>query len=167
MGLQRAALEIVLSNFEEDLAVDFFGSMINITELHMALRIDGARARLRRIGVKFTAVLEAKAAAWHPLATRRGRLNDELRTRDEHLAEFLTSDLNDPLNEYYVDYDGNYELRHRTTVELQAESDEIYKEIQTLADILDFDNDGGYDSEDPDLADGSMVLARCRVWAGL
>ena len=167
MGLQSAALEIVLSNFEEDLAVGFFDSMVNIMELHKALRIDGARARLRRIGVIHTAVLETKVVAWVPRATLRGRLNDELRARDEsdHLAYFLMSDLNDPLNEYYVYDHGNYELRHRTTVELQAESDEIHEEIQNLADFFGFDE--RYDSEDPDFADGSLALARCRVWAGL
>ena len=124
-------------------------------------------ARLRRIGVTHTAVLEAKVVAWVPLATLCGRLNDELRARDEsdHLAYFLMSDLNDPLNEYYVYDNGNYELRHRTTVELQAESDEIHEEIQTLADFFGFDE--RYDSEDPDFADGSLALARCRVWAGL
>ena len=86
MGLQSAALEIVLSNFEEDLAVGFFDSMVNIMELHKALKTDGAGARLRRVGVTHTAALEAKVVAWIPLATLRGRLNDELRTRDEHLA---------------------------------------------------------------------------------
>ena len=167
MGLQSAALEIVLSNFEEDLTVGFFDSMVNIMELHKALRSDGAGARLRRIGVTHTAVLEAKVVAWVRLATLCGRLNDELRTRDEsdYLAYFLMSDLNDPLNEYYVYDNGNYELRHRTTVELQAESDEVHEELQTLADIFGFDE--GYDSEDPDFADGSLALARCRVWAGL
>ena len=167
MGLQSAALEIVLSNFEEDLAVGFFDSMVNIMELHKALRIDGARARLRRIGVIHTAVLETKVVAWVPLAMVRGRLNDELRARDEsdHLAYFLMSDLNDPLNEYYVYDNGNYELRNCTTVELQAESDEVHEDLQTLADFFGFDE--RYDSEDPDFADGSLALARCRVWAGL
>ena len=167
MGLQSAALEIVLSNFEEDLAVAFFDSMVNIMELHKALRIDGARARLRRIGVIHTTVLETKVVAWVPLAMVRGRLNDELRARDEsdHLAYFLMSDLHDPLNEYSVHDHGNYALRHRTTVELQAETDEIYEEIQILADFFGFDE--RYDSEDPDFADGSLALARCRVWAGL
>ena len=167
MGLRSAALEIVLNNFEEDLAVGFFDVMVNIMEIHKALRIDSARARLRRIGVTHAATLETRVVAWVPLATVRGRLNDEIRARDEsdHLAYFLMSDLNDPLNEYYVYDHGNYELRHRTTVELQAESDEIHEEIQTLADFFGFDE--RYDSEDPDFADGSLALARCRVWAGL
>ena len=168
MGLRSAALEIVLNNFEEDLADGFFDVMVDIMEIHKALRIDSARARLRRIGVTHTATLEKEAVAWVPLAMMRGRLNNELRARDEsdHLAYFLMSDLNDPLNEYYVYDHGNYELRHRTTVDLQVETDEIYEEIQNLADFFGFD-EHGYDSEDPDFADGSLALARCRVWAGL
>ena len=75
--------------------------------------------------------------------------------------------MNDPLNEYYVYDDGDFELRNLTTVELQTESDEIYKKIQALADVFGFDDEGGYDSEDPDYADGSLALDRCRVWAGL
>ena len=169
MGPQSAAMEVVLGNFEGDLDVSFFDSMTDIMELHMAMKTDGARTRLRRVGVKYTKVLQAKAAAWHPLATRRGRLNEELRTRDasDHAAYVMMSDMNDPLNEYYVYDGGDFELRTRTTVELQTESNEIYKEIQALADILGFDDDGGYDSEDPDFADGSLALDRCRVWAGL
>ena len=55
-------------------------------------------------------------------------------------------------------------MRHRTTVDLQAETDEIYEDIQNLGDFFGFDVHG-YDSEDPDFADGSLALARCRVWA--
>ena len=169
MGPQSAAMEVVLGNFEGDLDVSFFDSMTDIMELHKAIKTDGAKTRLRRVGVKFTAVLQAKSAEWHPLATRRGRLNEELRTRDasDHAAYVMMSDMNNPLNEYYVYDDGDFELRNLTTVELQTESDEIYKKIQALADVFGFDDGGGYDSEDPDYADGSLALAQCRVWAGL
>ena len=169
MGPQSAAMEVVLGNFEGDLDVSFFDSMTDIMELHMAMKTDGARTRLRRVGVKYTKVLEAKAAAWHPLATRRGRLNEELRTRDasDHAAYVMMSDMNNPLNEYYAYDNGDFELRNLTTVELQTESNELGEEIQALADVFGFDDESGYDSEDPDYADGSLALARCRVWAAL
>ena len=169
MGPQSAAMEVVLGNFEGDLDVSFFDSMTDIMELHMAMKTDGARTRLRRVGDKYTKVLQAKAAAWHPLATRRGRLNEELRTRDasDHAAYVMMSDMNNPLNEYYAYDNGDFELRNLTTVELQTESNEIYNEIQALADVFGFDDEGGYDSEDPDYADGSLALDRCRVWAAL
>ena len=169
MGPQSAAMEVVLGNFEGDLDVSFFDSMTDIMELHMAMKTDGARTRLRRVGDKYTKVLQAKAAAWHPLATRRGRLNEELRTRDasDHAAYVMMSDMNNPLNEYYAYDNGDFELRNLTTVELQTESNELGEEIQALADVFGFDDESGYDSEDPDYADGSLALARCRVWAGL
>ena len=60
MGPQSAAMEIVMDNFENDLNVSFFDSMTDLMELHKAIKTDGAKTRLRRVGDKFTAVLQAR-----------------------------------------------------------------------------------------------------------
>ena len=63
MALRRAALDLVLNNMEDDLEKSFWETMDDMMEMQKAIRIDGARARLRHDGRNHTATLERKAAA--------------------------------------------------------------------------------------------------------
>ena len=170
MALRRAAFEIVLGAMEEwYLEKSFWKTMDSMMEVQKAIRVDGARARLRRIG-RMRDTLVRKAAEYAELVNRRNVIITELAARRglddgaRYLQYMPMSDLEDPENEFYDFEGGNFDLRHEPTLQLEAQSEVLFEDLLTLGHYFGCE---ARDYEDPDYANRSMVFPTLQVWVAL
>jgi hypothetical protein len=168
--LQKQAFGVVIDNMLEGLEHNFFEAVTNITSTFEVSRTDKRRARLRQIGSKFQDVVRAKKDEWVHLIAKHKLWKEEIDAReeaDEMEGPILDPPVYDSDDELWESM--NFNLRHRTTADIQAEEDRLYEQILFMGDWFGCSEDG-YESEDEDLPDrytDRVMLPTLRYWAAL